>query len=131
MEIREILEDMDRDDLVQLHNEYTEKSNNYDDRIFPMFEFEELVAAERPFMEVYRQLNSDFDINDEYFWYDGYANISTGGAEKAIDEKVDFSNLASWIEDDPSVVEGYDDFEEWLEEQENGIDIDIDEEDDK
>ena len=127
MEIRDILNDMDRDDLVQLHNEYTEYNNNLDDQIYSMNEFEELVAMDRPFMEVYSQLNSDFDINDEYFWYDGYANISTGDADKAINEKVDYSSIESWIEDDPTVVERYDDFEDWLEEQENDIDIDIDE----
>ena len=127
MEIRDILNDMDRDDLVQLHNEYTEYNNNLDDQIYSMNEFEELVAMDRPFMEVYSQLNSDFDINDEYFWYDGYVNISTGDADKAINEKVDYSSIESWIEDDPTVVERYDDFEDWLEEQENDIDIDIDE----
>ena len=114
MKFEEIWENMNEpDDLVRIHNQYIEAANQQDNRIYTMDEFDDVVAGERSFRDVYRVLNKDFNLNDEFFWFDVNGNVSSGCAREAVDALQSEPMIKRWAEDNPSVLGSYTDFEDW------------------
>lgn len=88
--------DISNSELLDLHNEYCEVSGDSDDMVELMDEFESLLGDS--FSEIYPRLG-EFNIDDEFFWFDGYGNINSGDIDDAIDAKVDWDDIAEAILD--------------------------------
>lgn len=88
--------DISTSELLDLHNEYCEVSGDSDDMVEFMDNFEELLGDS--FSEIYPRLG-EFDMNDEFFWFDGYGNINSGDIDDAIDAKVDWDDIAEAVLD--------------------------------
>lgn len=73
--IKNIIEDMDDSDAVALHNEYCYETNDYDDEIFEMEEFDEICEGMTPSDIARSIVYGDFNPNHSYFRYDGCANF--------------------------------------------------------
>lgn len=88
--------DISTSELLDLHNEYCEVGGDSDDMIELMDNFEELLGDS--FSEIYPRLG-EFNMNDDFFWFDGYGNINSGDIGDAIDAKVDWDSIAEAILD--------------------------------
>lgn len=66
---------MSEGEAVEAYQNGCEHFNYTGDMIYPMDEFDELEGSQRPFSEVYRDIdNDDFSFSDDYYYLDGYAH---------------------------------------------------------
>ena len=74
--IKAIIEEMDDGDKIALWNESCCEYGCYDDEIFEMQEFDELMSGETP-SEIAGRIfyGGGFNPNHDYFAFDGYGNI--------------------------------------------------------
>lgn len=73
----ELLQEFDNDTLVILHNEYCQKINNFDDEIYTIDMFDEIMQGLDPFTLACRVAYGDFNGGYEYFKFNGYGNIQS------------------------------------------------------
>lgn len=79
------LENLDQDDLIAVWNEYTEDSCHNEDRIYPMWELDELMSGLN-FSEALSKIDTDnFDFNDEFLYDSIYGLRSTGDLDDVIE----------------------------------------------
>lgn len=74
--IKAIIEAMDDGDKIALWNESCRECNYYDDRIYSMGEFNDIMEGYSPLdiaQEIY--YGGNFNPNSAYFYYNGYANL--------------------------------------------------------
>lgn len=90
--IKEILENMDSCGLVNIHNEYC----GYDDCIYSMEEFDEIMSGQTPEWIAHRVYYGDFCPAHDYFWFNGYGNLESADYIKG---KIDIDEIASWIDE--------------------------------
>ena len=94
--IKEIIEEMSTEDKIALWNEYCDSVNKFDDRIYSMEEFDEIMNGREPWDIVRTCYFGDFNPTHEYFWFNGYANLESDydiDGEKSpfyIDELIDY-----------------------------------------
>lgn len=76
--IKDVLESMDTMDIINIHNRYCEESNNMDDYIYSMEEFDEIMNGMTPW-EVARACfyGHEFCPAHDYFRFNGYANLES------------------------------------------------------
>lgn len=75
--IKNIIENMTESDAVALHNKYCYETDNYDDEIFEMEEFDEICEGMKP-IDIARSIAyGDFNPNHDYFHYNGYGNFES------------------------------------------------------
>ena len=74
-EVLEMLRDMNDSNLVAVHNEYCDKVSYYDDRIYDMYEINDLLYGRSP-LEIITDAR-DVDANDSYIRYDGCGNLES------------------------------------------------------
>lgn len=94
--IKAIIEAMDNGDKIALWNEACRKCGYSDDEIFYVQDFDEIMEGYSP-LDIVQKIyyGGNFDPNDTYFCFTGYANlvsIDCPDAEKSpfdIDELVD------------------------------------------
>jgi hypothetical protein len=72
--IEEVLESLRDEDIVEVWNRYCEDCNYYDDRIEYMSELDELVCGMKPMDIINTFCDSAFNVNDDYFWFNGCGN---------------------------------------------------------
>ncbi len=70
--------DMPEDKAISLHNEYCEHDHKYDDHIYDMDEFDEIIGECLPSDIARMCYYEDFCPADSYFWYNGYGNLVSG-----------------------------------------------------
>lgn len=70
-----IIKEWDNSDLVEVWNKFCDDSNNNDERIDMMFEFDDFFSHLKP-LEIIDLVDKNlFCTNDEYFAYDNYGRI--------------------------------------------------------
>ena len=78
--IKAIIEAMDDGDKIALWNESCRECGYYDDEIYSMGEFDELMADSTPSDIASRIFyGGGFNPNHDYFAFDGYANLVSFG----------------------------------------------------
>lgn len=75
--ILELLEDMHESDLLSVHREYLDAVNGYDDYIYGMDEFDEIMDGQTPEWIACRVYYGDFNPNSDYFKFNGYGNLQS------------------------------------------------------
>ena len=120
--IKDLLENMSESQLYTIANEYFDKAEYYDDRIYDMEEFDEMMDDMLPSDIATKIFYGDFRPNDNYFKFDGYANLESFDY---ISDEVDLEEIADYIVDND---EDFDDsdireiLDEENEEEEGGED---------
>lgn len=120
--IKAIIEEMDDGDKIALWNESCRECSYYDDEIYSMGEFDEIMDGYSP-LDIVRKIyyGGNFNPNSAYFYFDGYANLVSldyPDAEKSpfyIDDLVDriMRNENAFGNDEiAAVLNGEDDEEE-------------------
>lgn len=92
-EVKEFLENLTDEELKAIWNEYCERNNYYDNIIYNMYEFDDIMQNETPEGIALKIFYGDFKITDDYFMFDGYNNLKSGYA----DEFIYFDELADYI----------------------------------
>lgn len=74
--IKAIIEAMDYDDKIALWNESCRECSYYDDEIYSMSDFDEIMDGYSP-LDIAQKIyyGGNFDPNSAYFYFDGYANL--------------------------------------------------------
>ena len=70
-----IINEMDISDLLQLHNNYCDSVNGFDDYIYSMDDLDELCSGQDAFWITCRVFYGDFNPNDEYLKFSAYGNF--------------------------------------------------------
>ena len=91
-EVLEMLRDMNDSNLVAVHNEYCDKVRYYDDRIYDMYEINDLLYGRSP-LEIITDAR-DVDANDNYIRYNGYGNLESTDCP---DDWMDLDEIADYI----------------------------------
>ena len=74
--IKAIIEEMDDGDKIALWNESCRECSYYDDEIYSMDDFNEIMDGYLPFDIVQKAYyGGNFNPNSAYFYFDGYANL--------------------------------------------------------
>ena len=112
--IKEFLEELDTVDIIMLHNQYCEESNNMDDYIYNMEEFDEIMQGMTPW-EVARACfyGHEFCPAHDYFRFNGYANLESFNFAPGGNSGVYISDLAEFIDRDENDLDN-DDLQEIL-----------------
>lgn len=118
-QIKAILNDMYDDELIEIHNRYCEANNNYDDQIFENDDATlNDVMGECTFAEAACKLHySDYNYNDNYFWFDGYGNLESSNEPK---DNIFVGDIARYVvndEDDLGNMDLREAIEDWQEEE--------------
>ena len=94
--IKDLLENMSKSKLYIIANEYFDKAEYYDDRIYDMDEFDEIMSGMSPSDIATKIFYGDFRPNDNYFKFDGYDNLQSFDY---ISDEVDLEEIADYIVD--------------------------------
>ena len=96
--IREAIENLSNDEAVSLWNEYCSEDGRMDDYIYSMNEFDEIMGDMTPLDVARTCFYGDFCPADDYFWFNGYANLESSDFP-SMDDKSPFyaKELATWI----------------------------------
>ena len=109
-EVLEMLRDMNDSDLVAVHNEYCDKVRYYDDRIYDMYEINDLLYGRSP-LEIITDAR-DVDANDSYIRYDGYGNLESTDYPQ---DWMDLDEIADYIAENDEALRN-DDIRDLLDE---------------
>ena len=109
-EVLEMLRDMNDNDLVAVHNEYCDKVSYYDDRIYDMYEINDLLYGRSP-LEIITDAR-DVDANDSYIRYDGYGNLESTDYPQ---DWMDLDEIADYIAENDEALRN-DDIRDLLDE---------------
>ena len=94
--IKDLLENMSESQLYTIANEYFDKTGYYDDRIYDMDEFDEIMSGMSPSDIATKIFYGDFRPNDNYFKYNVDANLESCDY---ISYEVDLEEIADYIVD--------------------------------
>lgn len=94
--IREALENMTDSDLLSVHREYCEQVNAYDDTIYSMDEFNEIMSGQDADWIANRIYYGDYNPTADYFRFNGYGNIESVFSFQ-LSEHIDTDTIAEWI----------------------------------
>lgn len=101
--ILEVLEDMDEWDKICLWNEYKRETNSFDDCVYSMNEFDEIMDGMHPW-EVARccYYSGKFCPAHEYFMFNGYGNAVSSDY---LDDLIYLDDLADHLADTRNAYE--------------------------
>lgn len=91
--LEKVLEELDDDKLVEIHNEFCESTNCYDDRIYHRWELAEYLYGRSVEEIIDAILDSNFDKNCEY-WKDGIWGLES---VECITDEIDMPQVIDWI----------------------------------
>lgn len=85
---------------VNIWNEYTDATNNPDDRIYSIEEFDEVFSGSKPW-DIARTCyySGQFCPADDWFWFDGYGNAESSDFPESTLSPYDVDALAQYIVD--------------------------------
>lgn len=95
--IREALEDMSTQEIVNIHNAYCQATRMVDHYIYAMDDFDEIMAGFTPTDIAWKIYCGDFNPNREYFWFNGYANLESSDYEPDI---IFIDDIARYIDEE-------------------------------
>lgn len=94
-----IIKNSDDDDLFDINNRYQDEAN-WDNYIYPMDDFDDIMSSLTPSELSCRIFYGEFNPNHNYFWFDGYGNLRS--SDYASDSPyICESEIAEWcVEND-------------------------------
>lgn len=98
--IREYLDTLTDGEKVEIWDEYADATNNPDDRIYSMDEFDEIFSSVKPW-EIARACfySRRFNPSDGWFWFNGYGNVESADYISECDDRnpIDLDAVAEYI----------------------------------
>lgn len=117
--ILDALKGMSEGERIEIYQDGCEYFNYTDDMVFSMSDFDEMEGDQRPFSEVYRDIDAkDFSFSDDYYYLDGYAhyhsfsNIEDSELADIFDEFIDSAIDEEYDFSDPKIAEIFEEAED-------------------
>ena len=82
--------------LIYMHNNYCQETNNPDDEIFPMDMWDDIMDGFKSWDVATKIHFGAFNPFDKYFTFDGYGNIKTI-SEYLIEDNLYIRDMANWM----------------------------------
>lgn len=135
-QVMNVLKNLDDSELVYVWNEYCDRVNCFDDRIYSMDELDEIFSGQDVTYILNRAFfghdqwsdDSAFNPNREYFTFNGYGNLISMDcigwneyAEKFMCDYIDEDAITDYVLDNLDALE-CDEITDILDDFENGID---------
>lgn len=79
-----IEEELTDREKVELNNRYCAETNNMDDYVYNMCEFDEIMSGETPENIARKIYFGEFCPNDNYFIFNGYGNLISGYGDELV-----------------------------------------------
>lgn len=120
--LQDLFNTMTTDEMIYIHNNYCDAVNAYDDRIYLMDEFDEIMDGVKPWEIAWSVFFGSFNPTYDYFKFNGYGNLESV-YEYELKDYIDIDEIIDYIinNDDAlyndDVQEILDEFEE-LEDEE-------------
>ena len=89
------INDMKTEEIVELHNSYCEAAGYEDDRIYSMYELDELLEGRTPTDILSMGFYGDFRPHHDFFWFNGYGNLES--ADFITDMPIFAIDIANYI----------------------------------
>ena len=89
------INDMKTEERVKLHNSYCEAAGYEDDRIYSMYELDELLEGRTPTDILSMGFYGDFRPQHDFFWFNGYGNLKS--ADYITDMPIFAIDIANYI----------------------------------
>ena len=89
------INDMKTEEIVELHNSYCEAAGYEDNRIYSMYELDELLEGRTPTDILSMGFYGDFRPHHDFFWFNGYGNLKT--ADYIADMPIFAIDIANYI----------------------------------
>ena len=94
--IHEVLENLDSYEVVSAWNRYCEENSYYDDMVYTMDEFDDLMYGLKP-SEIVAKLDSSFDVTENFFAWDEYGEVVS--FNYISDSSIDLDDLAEYMDE--------------------------------
>ena len=86
---------MKTEEIVELHNSYCEAAGYEDDRIYSMWDLDDLLSDTKPVDILCMSFHGSFNPHHEFFWFNGYGNLKS--ADYITDMPIFASDIANYI----------------------------------
>ena len=86
---------LDDDELIALHNNYCEAAGYEDDRIYCMYELDDILEGRTPTDILLRGFYGDFNPRHDLFWFNGRGNLKS--ADCITDMPISAIDIANYI----------------------------------
>ena len=83
------------EEKIALHNTYCDAANCMDDRIYSMYELDELLEGRTPTDILSMGFYGDFRPQHDFFWFNGYGNLES--ADYIADMPIFAIDIANYI----------------------------------
>ena len=93
--IVDIINGMNDEELIELHNSYCEAAEYEDDRIYSMYELDELLEGRTPTDILSMGFYGDFRPHHDFFWFNGNGNLES--ADYTTDMPIFAKDIADYI----------------------------------
>lgn len=94
--LKDLIEELEINDLLQLHNNYCSEVNGFDDYIYSMDDLDEVCSGQDAFWIACRVYYGEFNPNDDYLQFNGYGNFISFGAY-GVKEYVYIDDIVDYI----------------------------------
>lgn len=94
--IHEVLENLDSYEVVSAWNRYCDEVSYFDDMVYTMDEFDDLMYGLKP-SEIVAKLDSDFDVTENFFTWDEYGEVVS--FDYISDSCIDLDDLAEYMDE--------------------------------
>lgn len=112
----EYINGMNDDEVIELHNRYCEAEEDEDDRIYSMYELDELLEGRTPTDILSMGFYGDFRPHHDFFWFNGYGNLKS--ADHTADMPIFARDIADYILSEEDSL-GNDEIQDILDEEDN------------
>ena len=110
------INDMKTEEIVELHNSYCEAAGYEDNRIYSMYELDELLEGRTPTDILSLGFYGDFRPQHDFFWFNGYGNLKT--ADHIADMPIFAIDIANYILSEKDSLDN-DEIKDILDEEDN------------
>ena len=107
---------MKTEDIVELHNSYCEAEGYEDDRIYSMYELDELLEGRTPTDILSMGFYGDFRPQHDFVWFNGYGNLES--ADYISEMPISVDEIADYILSEEDSL-GNDEIQEILDGEDN------------
>ena len=110
------INDMKTEEIVELHNSYCEAAGYEDNRIYSMYELDELLEGRTPTDILSMGFYGDFRPQHDFFWFNGNGNLKT--ADHIADMPIFAIDIANYILSEKDSLDN-DEIKDILDEEDN------------
>ena len=114
--IVDYINSMNDEEVIELHNRYCEAAECEDDRIYSMYELDELLEGRTPTDILSMGFYGDFRPQHDFFWFNGYGNLKT--ADHIADMPIFAIDIANYILSEKDSLDN-DEIKDILDEEDN------------